>query len=113
MKEYEWPGNVRELENSIERAIILTRNDKLGIEDFKFIKDKNSLNNTAASVETTSLQPMSIEEYTKKIVKHFQHDYSEIELARLLGIGRKALWIRRNKWGIHRTKKSDAISCSD
>ena len=113
LKEYEWPGNVRELENSIERAIILTKNDKLGIEDFKFIKDKNSLSNAAAPVEADSLQPMSIEEYTKKIVKHFQHDYSEIELARLLGIGRKALWIRRNKWGIHRTKKADTIGYSD
>ncbi len=31
---YEWPGNVRELENSIERAVVLTRNDELTSEDF-------------------------------------------------------------------------------
>ncbi|MCK6449210.1 MAG: sigma 54-interacting transcriptional regulator, partial [Planctomycetes bacterium] len=31
---YEWPGNVRELENSIERAIVLTRASELGVEDF-------------------------------------------------------------------------------
>ncbi len=31
--EYDWPGNVRELENCIERAVILTRFDKLTLED--------------------------------------------------------------------------------
>ena len=30
---YHWPGNVRELENIIERAIILTRSNRLGRED--------------------------------------------------------------------------------
>jgi len=29
-----WPGNVRELENAIERAMVLSRADVLGIEDF-------------------------------------------------------------------------------
>ena len=31
---YEWPGNVRELENAIERAVVLTRDSSLGLEDF-------------------------------------------------------------------------------
>jgi DNA-binding NtrC family response regulator len=31
---YDWPGNVRELENSIERAIVLTRASELTVEDF-------------------------------------------------------------------------------
>ncbi|MDJ0786180.1 MAG: sigma-54 dependent transcriptional regulator [Myxococcota bacterium] len=30
---YPWPGNVRELENVIERALILTRGDHLGLDD--------------------------------------------------------------------------------
>ncbi|MFO0651181.1 MAG: helix-turn-helix domain-containing protein [Polyangiales bacterium] len=30
---YPWPGNVRELENSIERAVALTRFDQLTVED--------------------------------------------------------------------------------
>jgi len=32
--EYNWPGNVRELRNAIERAMILTRKDKLCLDDF-------------------------------------------------------------------------------
>ena len=31
MMEYAWPGNVRELENALERAIILTSGDEIGI----------------------------------------------------------------------------------
>ncbi len=32
MLKYDWPGNVRELENTIERAVILTRNDSIGLD---------------------------------------------------------------------------------
>ena len=31
---YDWPGNVRELENAIERAVVLTREESLSVEDF-------------------------------------------------------------------------------
>ena len=31
--EYDWPGNVRELRNCIERAVVLTRHEKLILED--------------------------------------------------------------------------------
>jgi len=33
LQQYPWPGNVRELENSVERAVVLTRDDWLGVED--------------------------------------------------------------------------------
>jgi two-component system response regulator HydG len=31
LMEYQWPGNVRELENALERAIILTSSDEIGV----------------------------------------------------------------------------------
>ena len=31
--EYPWPGNVRELENTIERAVVLSKSDRLGLID--------------------------------------------------------------------------------
>jgi two-component system, NtrC family, response regulator HydG len=33
LRHYRWPGNVRELENVIERAVVLTRNEMIGLRD--------------------------------------------------------------------------------
>jgi two-component system response regulator HydG len=35
LENYPWPGNVRELQHAIERAVVLTRNETLGPEDFE------------------------------------------------------------------------------
>jgi DNA-binding NtrC family response regulator len=32
LQEYQWPGNVRELENALERAVILTSGDRIGVD---------------------------------------------------------------------------------
>jgi DNA-binding NtrC family response regulator len=40
------------------------------------------------------------------VVERFQDSTSEIGLARMLGIGRKALWMRRRQWGLKRSRKS-------
>ena len=42
--------------------------------------------------------------YIEEVVRRFQDRYSEVELARALGIGRKALWMRRRQWGLQRKR---------
>ena len=51
-------------------------------------------------------RPLAVEEYIREVVERFQDSYREIELARMLGIGRKALWMRRRQWGLKRSRKS-------
>jgi DNA-binding NtrC family response regulator len=51
-------------------------------------------------------RPLAIEEYIREVIERFQDSYSEIELSRMLGIGRKALWMRRRQWGLKRSRKS-------
>jgi len=51
-------------------------------------------------------RPLAIEEYIREVVLRFQDSHSESELARMLGIGRKALWMRRRQWGLKRSRKS-------
>jgi DNA-binding NtrC family response regulator len=50
-------------------------------------------------------QPLAIEAYIREVVERFQDSYSEKELARMLGIGRKALWMRRRQWGLKRARR--------
>jgi DNA-binding NtrC family response regulator len=51
-------------------------------------------------------RPLAIEAYIRDIVERFQDAYSEKELARMLGIGRKALWMRRRQWGLKRIRRN-------
>ncbi|MGB9741926.1 MAG: sigma 54-interacting transcriptional regulator [bacterium] len=46
LTQYHWPGNVRELQNTIERAVIVTQNPKITIQDLgePFIQLKQTLN---------------------------------------------------------------------
>ena len=37
LKGYHWPGNVRELKNVIERAVVICREDRVGVEELSFL----------------------------------------------------------------------------
>jgi DNA-binding NtrC family response regulator len=100
---YPWPGNVRELENLIERAIILAESDTLTTKE---LADARPASDGRRSAAVTGERPLSVEDYIREVVRRFQDRYSETELARVLGIGRKALWMRRRQWGLQRHRAS-------
>ncbi len=101
LRSYEWPGNVRELENLIERAVILGDGELLCYRDLA-----DSL--PPAPPPEPEMRavipghPLPVEGYIRDVILRYQDTHSEIELAHLLGIGRKALWMRRRRWGLQR-----------
>jgi DNA-binding NtrC family response regulator len=99
LNRYRWPGNVRELENVIERAVILADGPALTVRDFS---DLSAIDAPVASGASPQLDALSVEDYIAAFVKRYQDRHSEQELAAMLGIGRKALWARRNRWGLFR-----------
>jgi DNA-binding NtrC family response regulator len=99
VKSYHWPGNVRELQNLIERAAILTDSDVLNYDD---VSDTPlAIAGPPPSVNGGE-NPLSVEDYIQHVVKQYQSTHNELELARMLGIGRKALWVRRRRWAMRR-----------
>ncbi len=98
LNRHPWPGNVRELQNVIERAVILADSDVLTLSDLEEVISTPAKD---ALAPKGSGLPLSIEDYTKEIITQYQDQYGEAELAALLGIGRKALWVRRHHWGLH------------
>jgi DNA-binding NtrC family response regulator len=108
---YPWPGNVRELENAIERAVVLAESDKIGEEllaidmQAKIGEDNEQpIADPEASIEP--IEELSLEDYFQRFVLEHQDSMNETQLAKKLGISRKCLWERRQRFGIPRKKKS-------
>jgi DNA-binding NtrC family response regulator len=104
LQNYPWPGNVRELENLIERAVILADAQTLTGRDLAEVAPALPMVRAATPLPGGA-RPLAIEEYIREVIERFQDTHSETELARMLGIGRKALWMRRRQWGLKRTRK--------
>jgi len=99
MMQYEWSGNVRELQNVIERAILIV--------DGEVIKPEHlpgGLRREATPEQEAFEQKLSIEDYTKAFILRNQAEYTEQQIADMLGITRKSLWEKRKKWGMSKGK---------
>jgi DNA-binding NtrC family response regulator len=105
IQNYPWPGNVRELENMIERAVILAEAEELTGRDLAEVAPALPMLRAATPLPGDA-RPLAIEEYIREVVERFQDSHTETELARMLGIGRKALWMRRRQWGLKRSRRS-------
>ena len=111
---YQWPGNVRELEHAIERAVILSNGEEIDNEALGIDLELVNINRirgyqgtkTAHTTSTTHdpLEDLSLEDYFQRFVLEHQDSMSETELAQKLGVSRKCLWERRQRFGIPRNK---------
>ena len=110
---YSWPGNVRELENAIERAVVLAETTEIGEDllaiDLHGSKEAIEADKVASSnafpPSTEPVEELSLEDYFQRFVLEHQDSMNETQLAKKLGISRKCLWERRQRFGIPRKKK--------
>jgi two-component system response regulator HydG len=98
---YDWPGNARELRNCIERAVMLTHSDSVGVDVLpQKIRDHKSghlLVVTDDPSEMISLEALE-RRYVLKVVETCKGNKSKA--ARVLGIGRKTLYRKLEAYGI-------------
>jgi two-component system response regulator HydG len=89
---YDWPGNVRELENIIQRLVIMTEGNTIGIPDLPSLMRFSALrgispNRTLAEVEA---------EHIRAVLAGA--DGNKTQAAKILGITRKTLRDKLMKW---------------
>ena len=100
MVRYPWPGNVRELENAMERGVILMRGDYLDEDILPIPIKKWARENRGAIPPSMEGLPSSLEEAEKMVIlKTLEEvDGNKSEAARRLGITRKTLLSKLNKY---------------
>jgi len=97
--DYDWPGNVRELENAIERAVTLTRFDRITVED---------LPERISAYQSTRINPIDVDAEQVLPLEELEKRYIERVLkvvggnktraARLLGLDRRTLYRKLERY---------------
>lgn len=93
---YSFPGNVRQLRNIIQQAFVAS-GDRITARE---ISEALGRQEQLPEPGTALVRELSVEEYMKEFILTHQHQYSETELAKKLGIGRNSLWRKRKEWNL-------------
>jgi DNA-binding NtrC family response regulator len=97
---YTWPGNVRELRNVMERAVALTRYDKLAAEDLpEKIRHHQSSQVFIGGSDPAEFVPL--EDVGRRYIQHVvaSVDGNKTLAARILGLDRKTLYRKLRQYG--------------
>jgi NtrC-family two-component system response regulator AlgB len=101
IRAYGWPGNLRELRNSIERAVIMARHEKIVPADFpsEMSDNKSGTTTDGAIAQVGSL--ISLEKMEEiHLRKILERTPSLTEAASILGIDQATLYRKRKKIGL-------------
>lgn len=90
---YSWPGNVRELDHVIQRAVLLARGQRIGVEDLGLPPDSET---------RARLEEMSLEDVERLLIQKALARYggNVSRAAETLGLSRSALYRRLRKYGL-------------
>ena len=96
LENYSWPGNVRELRNAMERAVLLSRSELILPEHLptrvRAAAGQSSISAPADAERLDEIERQAILQTLR------QHDHNRTETARALGISRRALIYKLQKW---------------
>jgi len=98
---YSWPGNVRQLENSIERAVALTRSEQIEVEDIpERIKHHESSSSVLAAVDSELVLPLDqIEKrHVQRALKNAKGN--KTQAAKALGVDRRTLYRKLERYNV-------------
>jgi two-component system response regulator HydG len=104
---YDWPGNVRELRNAMERAVVLTRYEKLAVEDLPE-RIRNYRNSEVFIGGDDPGELLSMEAVEERYIRHVLRVVggNKARASRVLGFDRKTLYRKLER--IEREAEADA-----
>lgn len=94
LQKYRWPGNVRELQHAVERAVILSENAALSLEDFGISKHLQSGELIFDELNLEKLEAWAIRKAIAKHKGNISHAAQE------LGLSRGAMYRRMERYAI-------------
>jgi two-component system response regulator HydG len=100
--EYDWPGNVRELENTIERAVTLTRYHELTVDDLPAKVREHRATDIVISGDNPEEMP-TLEEVERRYVARVLRAVrgNKTQAAHILGLDRRTLYRRLDRLRIN------------
>jgi DNA-binding NtrC family response regulator len=98
LTEYDWPGNIRELENTIERAVVLSKGTELELENLVY----HGITSTSSWLHPVGGKYKTLEDIEKEYIKSLLQDQhgNKSKTAKILGIDRKTLSAKIKKYKI-------------
>ena len=96
LERYGWPGNVRELRNAMERAVLLCRGELILPEHLP--SRVRAAGDTTAGPELADVERLGEIERQAIIQALRKHDFNRTETAKALGISRRALLYKLQKF---------------
>jgi DNA-binding NtrC family response regulator len=95
LMQHNFPGNIRELQNLIERAVIMEQGDELSLDCIPI--SPFSIKSLKSEASNASLEELE-REYIKRVIQ--QVNYNKSHAARILGIARKTLREKMQKYDL-------------
>ncbi|MBN1222019.1 MAG: sigma-54-dependent Fis family transcriptional regulator, partial [Candidatus Aminicenantes bacterium] len=95
---YDWPGNIRELENTIERAIVLSKGNRIDLDALMYYGISAGPSLVAPNGKDLRTLDEMEKEYIRNVLQN-QHG-NKSKTAEILGIDRKTLHSKIKKYGL-------------
>jgi DNA-binding NtrC family response regulator len=101
LRRYQWPGNIRQLENYLRRIFVLSENDGIDMDELPPEILDTSLPTTDVEFDIPE-EGVSLDEIIKEYVCSAltKSNGTQIQAAKLLGISRRKLQHRMQKYGL-------------
>ena len=122
-RRYRWPGNVRELENAVERAVVLTRNKVIAMDDLPDTIRYQSPDGDPGFIERrlnpsswlpTDWHPRALRDALREPEKQIilatlkANDWNRQQTARILDINRTTLYKKIKEYGLEELAAASA-----